>query len=88
MPYQLTSPHIQAPLSLSAHPWKLTEGYWYTYKPSAESCASHAGGLSQKRSIAGALMEIEALNHVGVRCTRVEAMEAFYLGTLGAYSAS
>ena len=29
-------------------------------------------------------MEIEALNHVGVRCTKVKAMEAFYLGTLGA----
>ena len=31
-------------------------------------------------------MEIEGLNHVGVRCTKVEAMEAFYMGTLGAFN--
>jgi hypothetical protein len=28
-------------------------------------------------------MEILALNHVGVRCTKLEEMEAFYIGTLG-----
>ena len=47
------------------------------------SDSSDCGTLLWHIMITSQGMEILALNHVGVGCTKREEMEAFYIGTLG-----